>query len=227
VRKRDRSTGAGRKGIDTFIKELIWREFYYQILAHFPSVVDESFREEFRGMPWRSNRRYFEAWRSGQTGYPIVDAAMRQLNAEGWMHNRARMIVASFLTKDLHIDWRQGQRHFFSRLIDADTASNSGGWQWTAGTGTDAAPYFRVMNPVLQGARFDPRGHYVRRYVPELASVPSRLIHEPWRLAGDDQRAMHCVIGKDFPAPIVDHAKERDVALQLYRMSPPRTAEKG
>jgi len=217
---REVQEGADRKGrenIDTFISELIWREFYYQILSNFPSVVDGAFREEFRDIAWHDNRDHFDAWAAGQTGYPIVDAAMRQLNSEGWMHNRARMIVASFLTKDLHINWQHGEEYFLRRLADADIASNNGGWQWVAGTGTDASPYFRIFNPVLQAKKFDPEGTYVRTYVPELAHVPLEMIHEPWRLHADEQRSARCVIGKDYPARIVDHAAERELALRLYK----------
>jgi deoxyribodipyrimidine photo-lyase len=148
----------------------------------------------------------------------VVDAAMRQLNATGWMHNRARMITASFLIKDLLIDWRKGERYFMQHLLDGDPASNNGGWQWTAGTGTDAAPYFRVFNPVLQGKKFDPRGVYVRRWVPELSDVPDAFIHTPWEMPGDLQTRVGCVIGKNYPAPIVDHAMARQRVLNAYRI---------
>jgi deoxyribodipyrimidine photo-lyase len=157
------------------------------------------------------------AWVEGQTGYPVVDAAMRQLNATGWMHNRARMITASFLTKDLLIDWRQGERYFMQHLLDGDPAANNGGWQWTAGTGTDAAPYFRIFNPVLQGKKFDPQGAYVRRWVPELVDVPNRFIHAPWEMPAIMQSQTGCVIGKNYPAPIVDHAEARKRVLAAYR----------
>ena len=156
----------------------------------------------------RTFERYFDAWRQGRTGYPIVDAGMRQLLAEGWMHNRVRMIVASFLVKDLHIEWQHGARHFMRHLVDGDLASNQHGWQWTAGTGTDAAPYFRVFNPVTQGQKFDPDGDYVRRWVPELRGIAGKAVHEPW--AGDAGRPT------DYPARIVDHQEERRVALDRY-----------
>jgi deoxyribodipyrimidine photo-lyase len=208
-------TGSGR-GIDLFIGELIWREFFHQILGHFPFVAAGPFREEFAGLQWSRKRSLFDAWCEARTGYPIVDAGMRQLNSEGWMHNRVRMLVASFLTKDLHIDWRWGERYFLDRLIDADLASNNGGWQWTAGTGTDAAPYFRVFNPVLQGKRFDPGGAYVRRYVPELAKVPPPFIHSPWEMSAALAGRCSFRIGRDYPLPIVDHAVERGVALSFY-----------
>jgi deoxyribodipyrimidine photo-lyase len=216
---REEADRKGRENIDTFINELIWREFYYQILSSFPFVVDCAFKEEFRNIAWDENRKHFDAWRAGRTGYPIVDAAMRQLNSEGWMHNRARMIVASFLTKDLHINWQHGEEYFFGRLVDADIASNNGGWQWAAGTGTDASPYFRIFNPVLQAKKFDPDGVYVRKYVPELSRVPIRMIHEPWRLRAEEQWSARCVVGKDYPARIVDHEEERQFAIRLYRQA--------
>ena len=159
----------------------------------------------------------FAAWCEGRTGVPVVDAAMRQLVQTGWMHNRARMITASFLVKDLLIDWRWGERFFMQHLLDADPASNNGGWQWTAGVGTDAAPYFRVFNPVLQGEKFDPEGAYVRRWVPELARVPQKYLHAPWTMPADVQQAVHTIVGRDYPAPIVDHAQARERTLLAYR----------
>jgi deoxyribodipyrimidine photo-lyase len=216
--------GASRAGVETYLSELVWREFYYQIMSAFPQVLKTSFREEFRKIPWSHSSSAFEHWKAGSTGYPIVDAAMRQLLEEGWMHNRARMIVASFLTKDLHLNWQWGERYFGERLIDLDLASNNGGWQWTAGTGTDASPWFRIFNPVVQGKRFDSEGTYVRRYVPELRRVPTRYIHQPWRMSQQDQEASGCIIGKAYPARIVDHDNERAVSLSLYRMKPLRKA---
>ena len=206
-----------QSAIETWIGELAWRDFYYQILAHFPHVLGGAFRRSYDSLEWENDQRLFEAWRTGQTGYPIVDAAMRQLNAEAWMHNRARMIVASFLAKDLLIDWRQGERYFMQQLVDGDHASNNGGWQWAAGTGTDAQPYFRIFNPTSQGQKFDARGDYVRRYVPELAGVPERHIHAPWSLPAAEQRRLGVVIGRDYPEPVVDHAARRAQALALYR----------
>jgi len=179
-------------------------------------VLEQSFRADLQAIRWENDGAAFAAWREGRTGYPVVDAGMRQLAETGWMHNRARMIVASFLVKDLLIDWRRGERHFMLHLVDGDPAANNGGWQWTAGTGTDAAPYFRVFNPVLQGKRHDPQGAYVRRWVPELAGVPDRFIHEPWKMAPDVQRESNCVIGQDYPSPIVDHAWARQRALAAY-----------
>jgi deoxyribodipyrimidine photo-lyase len=208
-----------KAGISTYISELIWREFYYQILMNFPFVQHGSFKEDMRNIRWRKNESRLDRWTSGLTGYPIVDAAMRQLNSEGWMHNRSRMIVASFLTKDLHVNWQEGERYFFDRLIDADFASNNGGWQWSAGTGTDASPWFRIFNPVSQGKKFDPEGVYIRRYVPELSSVPVALIHEPWKMSRQDQEAWGCRIGRDYPARMVDHSEQRIRTIALYKSS--------
>jgi deoxyribodipyrimidine photo-lyase len=204
-------------GAETWLNELIWREFYAAILFHFPYVRLVAFRPGLRKIAWRDDIDGMNAWVAGQTGYPVVDAAMRQLNAIGWMHNRARMITASFLTKDLLIDWRQGERYFMQHLLDGDPAANNGGWQWTAGTGTDAAPYFRIFNPVLQGKKFDPQGAYVRRWVPELVDVPNRFIHAPWEMPAIMQSQTGCVIGKNYPAPIVDHAEARKRVLAAYR----------
>jgi deoxyribodipyrimidine photo-lyase len=216
---RERGLNAGRnerEQIDTFISELIWREFYYQILANFPYVVDGAYREEFRDIPWSANEDHFRRWREGTTGYPIVDAAMRQLAAEGWMHNRTRMITASFLTKDLHLNWQWGEQVFAGQLIDADLASNNGGWQWTAGTGTDASPWFRIFNPVTQSRKFDPEGVYIRKYLPELRRVPAAAVHEPWTMTRSQQEAAGCIIGRDYPEPVVDHQRERQVTLAMY-----------
>ncbi len=208
---------AARRGAETWLNELIWREFYIAILYHFPFVREKAFRPALREIPWRNDPDDFQAWAAGRTGYPVVDAAMRQLHTTGWMHNRARMIVASFLTKDLLVDWRWGERYFMQQLIDGDPASNNGGWQWTAGTGTDAAPYFRVFNPVLQGIKFDPHGVYVRRWVPELAAVPDDYIHTPWKMPQELQRRSGCTISIEYPAPIVDHGESRQRVLAAYR----------
>lgn len=207
----------GRANIDTFIAELIWREFYYQILANFPHAAERSFRDEFMHLRWSTNEKHFAAWCEGRTGYPIVDAGMRQLRKEGWMHNRVRMIVASFLTKDLHINWQWGEKHFMEHLCDADVASNNGGWQWSAGTGTDAQPWFRVFNPITQGKKFDPNGDYVRKYVPELGKVPSDSVHAPWTMNRQEQIACGVIVGKDYPLPMVDHAQAREKTLALYK----------
>jgi len=199
-----------------WLNELIWREFYIAILYHFPRVRTANFQSKFDGMPWSNNPAHFAAWCQGRTGYPVVDAAIRQLLHTGWMHNRARMIVASFLVKHLQIDWRWGERFFRQHLLDGDPAANNGGWQWAAGTGTDAAPYFRIFNPTLQGQKFDPLGHYVRRWLPELARVPAANIHTPWLLSPREQQQFGCVIGRDYPPPLVDHAQARSRALAAY-----------
>lgn len=165
---------------------------------------------------WVNNRQDYDAWCNGLTGYPFVDAAMRQLQQSGWMHNRSRMVVASFLTKDLLIDWRWGEKWFMQHLIDGDPAANNGGWQWTAGTGTDAAPYFRIFSPVSQSLKHDPQGEYIRRWLPELVKVPPEFIHEPWKMPADVQQRVGCLIGKDYPSPIVDHHLARQRALEAY-----------
>ncbi|MFN8567237.1 MAG: deoxyribodipyrimidine photo-lyase [Kouleothrix sp.] len=203
--------------IDTWVGELAWRDFYYQIMAHFPHVLGGAFDPQYDALAWQNDAAHFAAWCAGNTGYPIVDAAMRQLNREAWMHNRARMIVASFLVKDLLIDWRWGERYFMQQLVDGDHAANNGGWQWAAGTGASPQPYFRIFNPVSQGRKFDPQGAYVRRYVHELAHVPERYIHTPWAMPAAEQRRAGVQIGRTYPAPIVDHEHQRAHALALYR----------
>ncbi len=211
------STPTAQKGADAWLNELIWREFYSAVLYHFPHVLARSFRPKYDAIPWRNDRVEFAAWCAGQTGYPVVDAAMRQLLAMGWMHNRARMIAASFLVKDLLIDWRWGEKWLMQHLVDGDPAANNGGWQWTAGTGTDAAPYFRIFNPTTQGKKFDPNGHYIRRWLPELVLVPDRYIHEPHKMETAVQQTANCLIGKDYPAPIVDHRAARERTLSAYK----------
>jgi deoxyribodipyrimidine photo-lyase len=190
--KAGRAHPAGRASADTFIGELIWRDFYKQILWHHPHVARGSFRPQYDALKWENNEKLFAAWREGRTGYPLVDAGMRQLNTTGWMHNRVRMVVAMFLTKDLLISWQWGERYFMQKLLDADLAANNGGWQWSAGTGTDAQPWFRIFNPTTQAQKFDPEGRYIRRYVPEADTLA-------------------------YPAPIVDHARQRLKALALFK----------
>lgn len=205
-----------QRGAEVWLNELLWREFYIHILYHFPYVRQSSFRPEFDGMAWENDAEQFLAWQEGRTGYPVVDAAMRQLLATGWMHNRGRMIVASFLVKDLLIDWRWGENWFMQQLIDGDPAANNGGWQWTAGTGTDAAPYFRIFSPVSQSQRFDPDGQFIRHWLPELTRVPLARLHAPWEMSATEQKAAHCIIGQDYPAPIVDRTQTRPRTLQTY-----------
>jgi deoxyribodipyrimidine photo-lyase len=211
-----RSLQPDGEGAATWLSELIWREFYAQILWHHPRVSGEAFKPEYAGLRFPGEATHFDAWREGRTGYPIVDAAMRQLNATGYMHNRLRMIVASFLVKDLLVDWRLGEKYFAERLIDFDLASNNGGWQWAASTGCDAQPYFRIFNPVTQSERFDPDGKFIRRYVPELAQLDAAEIHAPWQVPPAIQQAKGVVVGRDYPAPIVDHAAARARALALF-----------
>ena len=200
-------------GHTTFLSELAWHDFYLQILHHFPHVAEGAFRPKFDALKWENNEEWLAAWKEGRTGYPIVDAAMRQLNSDAWMHNRGRMIVASFLTKDLGIDWRKGEQYFMQKLVDGDQAANNGGWQWAAGTGTDAQPFFRIFNPTSQGEKFDPDGAYVKKWVPELSRVPTKFIHAPWKMPASERE----YLGADaYPDPIVDHAVRRQKALAMY-----------
>jgi deoxyribodipyrimidine photo-lyase len=199
--------------VEKFLSEIGWREFNHAILFHWPDLPTKSFKPEFDRFPWVRNDAYFEAWTRGETGYPIVDAGMRELWATGFMHNRVRMIVASFLVKHLLVDWRAGEAWFWDTLIDADLPNNVGNWQWVAGSGADASPYFRIFNPIAQGEKFDPRGVYVRRWVPELASVPDEVIHKPWTWALQLPAAAKRLYGQ----PIVDHASAREKAMEAYR----------
>ncbi|MDZ4404918.1 deoxyribodipyrimidine photo-lyase [Prosthecobacter sp.] len=192
----------------TYIKELAWREFYFAILWFYPNVFDEEFAPDWRGLPWPGTDEAFQRWATGTTGFPIVDAGMRQLLQTGLMHNRLRMITAMFLTKDLHCDWRMGEAFFMQQLVDGENASNNGGWQWSAGTGADAAPYFRIQNPWLQSARFDPAGTYIKQWVPELKDVPAPLLHEPPKPG--------LPLAKGYPLPMVDHHTERDRCLAIF-----------
>ncbi|HLJ02235.1 MAG TPA: deoxyribodipyrimidine photo-lyase [Solirubrobacteraceae bacterium] len=209
----------GGAGSEEFRRQLCWRDFYAHVLAHFPANAHHEFQDRYRGtLRWSRAEKYFQAWCEGRTGYPLVDAGMRQLRREGWMHNRARLVVGSFLTKDLGLDWRWGERWFMRRLIDGDEASNNGNWQWIASVGVDPQPPFRrIYNPARQQARFDPDGAYVRRYVAELRDVPDEYLAEPWTMPVHAQRTAGCIIGEDYPAPIVDHALARREALARYR----------
>ncbi|MGB9130453.1 MAG: deoxyribodipyrimidine photo-lyase [Thiobacillus sp.] len=210
----------GGHGAQTWLSELIWRDFYHQILWHRPDVAaGHAFKRQYDALPWPNPPGHFEAWCEARTGYPLVDAAMRQLNQTGTMHNRLRMVAASFLTKDLLVDWRRGERYFADKLIDFDLAANSGGWQWAASVGCDAQPWFRIFNPVTQSERFDAQGQFIRRYLPELAKVSDKYIHAPWTMPAAEQQRTGCVVGRDTPAPIVDHAAQRALALALFRQA--------
>ncbi len=206
----------GGRGAQTWLNELIWRDFYFMILHHHPRVVAQAFHPELDGLQFDNNPGRFAAWCEGRTGYPLVDAALRQLNKSGYMHNRLRMVTASFLVKDLHIDWRWGERYFARHLNDFDLAANNGGWQWAASTGCDAQPYFRIFNPVTQSEKFDADGKFIRRYVPELAACSNKFIHAPWLMSAQEQQRSGVIIGRDYPAPIVDHAQARRVTLERY-----------
>lgn len=213
---------AGGRGAQAWLSELIWRDFYHQILWHRPDVASgHSFKRQYDALPWPNPPGHFAAWCDARTGYPLVDAAMRQLNQTGYMHNRLRMIAASFLTKDLLVDWRLGERYFADRLVDYDLAANSGGWQWAASVGCDAQPWFRIFNPVTQSGKFDPQGRFIRRYLPELAAVPDAFIHAPWTLPAREQARTGVIVGRTYPAPIVDHAAQRVRALALFRAAAP------
>lgn len=208
-----------RTGAETWLNELIWREFFNYILYHYPHALHKSFRQEYNHLLWSNDLEDFEAWKSGKTGYPLVDAAMRQLTAIGWMHNRTRMVSASFLVKNLLISWQWGEAWFMQNLLDGDPAANNGGWQWVAGTGTDAAPYFRIFNPITQSEKFDPNGKYIRRWLPELKSVPDRFIHMPWKMSLEEQKSSNCLIGEDYPEPIIDLKFSRQRTLDAYRQA--------
>jgi deoxyribodipyrimidine photo-lyase len=205
-----------REGAFKWINELIWREFNYGLIQNFPHMLKKNFRAVYDALPWENNPDFFAAWCEGRTGYPIVDAAMHQLVQSGWMHNRARMITASFLCKDLLIDWRLGEAFFMQHLLDGDSAQNVGGWQWTAGTGTDAAPYFRVFNPYTQSEKFDPQGVYIKRWLPVLAKVPLKYLHAPHTMPTAIQQQAGVILGRDYPLPMVDHAEQRVLALAMY-----------
>jgi deoxyribodipyrimidine photo-lyase len=207
---------ARRAGIDKFLSEVGWREFAYHLLYHFPKLPDANWRNAFDAYPWVDRKADLEAWRRGRTGYPFVDAGMRELWHTGWMHNRVRMVAASFLVKHLRIDWRLGEAWFWDTLVDADLANNAAGWQWVAGSGADAAPYFRIFNPITQGRKFDPEGDYVRRWCPELAQLPPEYIHAPFSAPVDVLRRCGIRLGTTYPYPIVVHDEARRAALAGY-----------
>ncbi|PYZ92358.1 deoxyribodipyrimidine photolyase [Salipaludibacillus keqinensis] len=212
----DRIESAG-KGAETYLKELAWRDFYAMIYSFYPQTKDQEYQEKYRSISWNTDAELLEKWKKGETGFPIVDAGMRQLQSIGWMHNRLRMITASFLTKDYQIDWREGEKYFSEKLIDYDEASNIGGWQWAASVGTDAVPYFRVFNPTRQSERFDKDGRFIKKYVRELAHVPEKYIHEPMKMPKNVQADSQCSIGEDYPEPTVDHGLQRKRAIALFK----------
>ena len=210
---------AGSRGAEVWLSELIWRDFYHQVMHHHPHVVERAFKPAYDRIRWAHGKtadEHFAAWCEGRTGYPLVDAAMHQINQTGYMHNRLRMVVASFLTKDLGIDWRRGEAYFALHLNDFDLAANNGGWQWAASSGCDAQPYFRIFNPVSQSERFDPEGKFIRRYLPQLAKLPDKLIHAPWLARPLDLQAAGVEVGRDYPAPVVAHDVARAETLARY-----------
>ena len=214
----------GGLGAETWLSELIWRDFYFQTLYHKPEVASGSaFKAEFDALPFPNNQAYFKAWCDGNTGYPLVDAAMRQLNTTGFMHNRLRMVAASFLVKDLLVDWRWGERYFAQKLIDFDLSANNGGWQWAASTGCDAQPWFRIFNPITQSEKFDSAGKFIRKYVPELEACNNQEIHAPWLIPPMRLMAINLSMGRDYPKPIVDHATQRALTLALYKNGSTKT----
>ena len=209
----------GSRGAEVWLSELVWRDFYHQVLHHHPHVVGHAFKPEYDKIHWEHGKhadQHFAAWCEGRTGYPLVDAAMHQINQSGYMHNRLRMVVASFLTKDQGLDWRRGEAYFATHLNDFDLAANNGGWQWAASTGCDAQPYFRIFNPVSQSEKFDPQGRFIRRYLPQLAALPDKLIHAPWLARPVDLAAAGIELGRDYPRPVVDHNVAREKTLQRY-----------
>ncbi len=212
---RDKDSQVGT-GIFTWQNELIWREFYQMILAQFPYVVKSCFQKKYDAIQWPGSKEHFELWCQGQTGFPIVDAAMRHFNKTGWMHNRLRMIVASFLTKDLLCDWRWGERYFAEKLLDFDLSANNGGWQWAASVGCDAQPYFRIFNPQLQSQRFDPDGVFLKQELPELEKIPAKLIHSINEIESSDLKRWNVTLGKEYPKPIINHKAQKEKVLKLF-----------
>ena len=203
--------------VKKYLNELGWREFSHSLINYFPQMLKGNLRKEFDKFPWDKNAKNLKAWKNGMTGYPIVDAGMRQLYETGWMHNRIRMVVGSFLVKHLRINWKEGEKHFRNCLLDFNEANNVAQWQWVAGCGADAAPYFRIFNPILQGEKFDKQGLYVKKWVPELERVPSKFIHKPWEMETKYQEAIKTKIGSDYPSPIVVHEEARNAALKAFQ----------
>lgn len=219
AREAHRRAQSGSEGAATWLSELIWRDFYAQLMSHYPHVVESSFRPAYDAIAWEDGApsdRLFEAWCSGQTGYPLVDAAMAQINQTGYMHNRLRMVVASFLIKDLGIDWRRGEAWFAEKLNDFELASNNGGWQWASSSGCDAQPWFRIFNPVTQSQKFDPNGGFIRRYLPQLKGLADKDLHAPWLVPASRLKEAGVALGRDYPQPLVDHAKAREKTLARY-----------
>lgn len=202
-----------------YLRQLLWREFSWHLLYHAPDFPEKPWNKQFTKFPWKKDKKLLKLWQKGNTGYPIVDAGMRQLWQTGWMHNRVRMIVGSFLVKNLLLDWRDGEDWFWDTLVDADLGNNAAGWQWIAGCGADAAPYFRIFNPVLQSRKFDPDGEYIKKYIPELKKLPANYIHAPWEASPLELSAAGVTLGKTYPAPVVDLAESRDRALKAYNVS--------
>ena len=205
------------EGAKAWITELIWREFYQMILVNFPYVEKSAFKPQYDDLVWEGDKKHFEAWKKGETGFPIIDAAMRHFAKTGQMHNRLRMVVASFFVKDLLLDWRLGEAYFAEKLLDFDLSANNGGWQWSASTGCDAQPYFRVFNPTSQSKRFDPEGKFIRRVIPELDKYSKKYIHEPHLAPPMEQKLAECEIGKDYPKPIVEHSEMRLRAIAMFK----------
>jgi deoxyribodipyrimidine photo-lyase len=216
--------GTSTKGRAAFVRQLAWRDWYAHLLWEMPSLVDTAMRPELDRIAWENDPADVAAWKAGRTGYPLVDAGMRQLASTGWMHNRVRMVVASFLVKDLLVDWRIGERWFRHLLVDGDVAQNAGNWQWVAGTGPDAAPYFRVFNPVVQSKKFDPDGAYIRTFVPEMATLPSRWVHAPWTAPSSELAAADVTLGHTYPHPIIDHSFARARVIAAYNAATKGTA---
>lgn len=217
VQQAIQATPAIQEDGERFMSELGWREFSYYLLVHYPTITEEPLQKKFKNFPWKNNLDFFKKWQQGKTGYPIVDAGMRQLWLAGWLPNRLRMVVASFLMKDLFVAWQYGVAWFADTLVDADPANNANSWQWVAGCGVDAAPYFRIFNPVNQGKEFDPQGNYIKKYVPELQHVPISYLHEPWKMPAELQQAYELALGQTYPFPIVDHATQRNQALVHWK----------